>query len=357
MFILLLLLFNTLSAQISVDLLMPDLRDGLERVESLLYSNIGDAVSELETVATESLQKPKLTGAFGDAAGLTKPLPIISSIAITSKYSISLGSYASISTYTMDRSRIESDFDNMEPEDDMSIGANAQFLNTSITLPLNFLVPRLSLFASLGYIDFKYDDYFISNLSGTISTSYTVFRTIGPADKFKWTPITVQGGFSYGINRMGATIDIGVISDSFELDPDGDGPLLSQSIEVEIEPEIDVAVESNIGALTFNASTGVTILDSIHLYIGGGINFVYGDTSFTIDSDNEIVVVGYLSELIDEPGRISISGTIDGDDPEEFVSYLFTTLQFEVSSIFFNINALYQESKGISAGVSLGVFF
>lgn len=336
---------------------MPKLSSGLERLESLLYSNIGDATSELESTALESLEKPKLTGAFGDASALCKSISIISHIPNNTNYSLSIGGAGSLSSYTLDSSELEEDLKDIKPEDDFEIGANIQLLNTSLTLPLEYITPRLAVFTSFSYLDFEYENYYFESLNGTLALSYSVFRSLSPIKYIEWKPITLTGGLSYGRSRLGTKIEAGVISESFDLDPDGDGPLLSQSVEVEVEPTVDIGFNVDSGILIANAATGFTFLDSIHLYFGGGVNLVFGKTEFTINSSSDIRVLGYLSELIEEPGSVIVTGSIDGNSPDLYANYIFSTIQFDISTLFINLSVLYQPSRGISAGISFGALF
>lgn len=355
--ILLYIISSPIYAQIDVVINTPTLGDGMGNLQALLNANIGSAVSELVTVANDSLDKPAITGAFGSAAGLSRSLPVISSLPQSSRYSASLGGYGGIYSYSLDANEIKSDISSLTPEGDIEFGLSGQLLRTNFTVPMDFFIERLNLFTSLGYLNLTMDDYFIENLSITLAAGYTPIKDIKLHRNIKWKPLTLQGGISYGMNKIGVNIETGVITQEFDMDPDGAGPLLSETVTVELNPTLKMSLDTYIGTLNLSASSGGVFLDFIHLFFGGGINYTFGTTQISVDSNEDITVLGYLSNLIDEPGSISISGGVDGGSPVPLTGYIFSCIQFDISRTFINISALYFPDKGASAGVTFGVFY
>lgn len=359
-FILMIFSSVRINAQVRVNLVTPTLGSGMSQLEALLVANVGTAASEIETMLNETLHKPELTSSFGKATGLCSSISMMGNIPQFSKYSISIGANASLYSSTLDFEAISSKLVNLQPDDDFQFGIGVQGVNVNFSIPLTFLIEELSFLGSIGYLNISTNEYSISDFSALFSLGYSVFDEIEPSRSFKWNPLSIQIGISYGYNNLGTTIDGGVISETFEADPDSDGPLLPQSVSVELEPLIDIGLESQIGTVLFSLSSGISIFDSFHLFLGGGLNLMFGKTGISVYSEEEITVVGYLSELVEEEGSIKIGGSVSGGSvsggsPTVLLPYCYSGLQVDFSSSFINLTVLLNPKSGISGGISIGV--
>jgi len=344
-----------ISAQVSVDITTPTLGSGMSQLESLLVSNLGTAISEIEIMVNETLSKPELTSSFGNATGLCSAVSMLGNIPQFSNYSLSIGANASLYSNTLDFNVISDRLASLQPEDDFQFGIGVQGISANFSMPLFFLIEDLSVFGSIGYLNISTDEYFINDFSALASAKYSVFDAVEPSRIFKWTPLTVQAGISYGYNNLGTTIEAGAITETFEADPDSDGPLLAQNVSVEMNPLIDLGLESHIGTVLFSLSSGITVFDSFHLFLGGGLNLAFGKTGISVHSEEEINIIGYLSDLVEEEGSVLISGAVEGGPPKAFLPYIYSGLQFDFSSSFINLTVLYHPAAGISGGISMGV--
>ena len=70
----------------------------------------------------------------------------------------------------------------------------------------------------------------------------------------------MKAGAGWGRNTYGTTVEAGLISESFDLDLDGPGPVPGISLEVQVEPVIDIAVSTTIWNFSSSMATGVTLL-------------------------------------------------------------------------------------------------
>ena len=356
LFLILMILSSVgINAQVSVDLTMPTLGSGMSQLEALLISNVGTAASEIETMVNNTLYKPELTSSFGNATGLCSSISMLGNIPHFSKYSLSIGANASLYSNTLDFNEISDKFDDLQPEDDFQFGVGVQGLTANFSMPLTFLLENLSVLGSIGYLNISTDEYFIVDFSVLIAAKYSIFEPIRSSRIFKWTPLSVQAGLSYGYNNLGIIIEADTITETFEADPDSDGPLLPQNVSVELEPVINIGLESQIGTLMFSLSSGITVFDSFHFFLGGGLNLLFGKTGISVYSEEEINIIGYLSELVEEEGSILISGSVEGGPPKVFLPYLFSGLQIDFSSSFINLTVLFHPVSGISGGISMGV--
>ena len=355
-FILVILFYcQRISAEIAVSLEMPELGEGMGRLEALLAENIAPAMAEIDTSVVDLLEKPQLTGAFSTAVGLSSSLPLQGNGMVSSEYSLSLGSYASLYSYTFDTDALEERFSQLSEEDDFEFGVNIHLVNAGFYFPLRKLHPRSSGFVSLAYSDLSGEDIYVRSFFFQTALGHMPFRVKKLNRSFKWSPLYGQIAVSYSSSSLGTEFETGVIEEVFELDPDGNGPLIAQDVSIEIDPLVELGLESRIGTLTAAFSSGITLLDFLHCYIGAGISTAFGRTDIAVDSSDEITILGYLSGLIEEEGRFTISGSVEGSAPVVLLPYFFTGLQVDMSSLFLRIPFQYNPESGISSGISMGV--
>jgi hypothetical protein len=342
-------------AEINISIEMPVLGEGMSELETIMASNVGLAVSGIDLMIGDLLSKPKLTAAYGNATGLSHTLPILGSLPGNSDYSFTIGGYGGIFSDTFNIKILSEQFDTLNPEDDFSFGIGPNMLNNSITFPLDFILPGFSLFGSFGYVDFSNSDFFVRNISGILSLSYTILKDRNVEDFFKWSPLLVQAGISYGVSSLGVSMPAGLITEDFGIDPDGDGPLIPLSVTIEIDPVIEIGLEAQTGTFNLTLSTIISVFNFVHAYAGLGLNYTYGSTALTLFSYEDIVVKGYLENLIQEKGKITIGGTVEGVSPNGLLPFLFSGLQFDISNFFISIPILYHPVNGLGAGLSAGV--
>lgn len=347
--------FAPLQGEVDVDLRLPELGEGMAQLEALLAENIGPAVSDVETLVNETLDKPLLTLAVGNAVGLSSSMPMLGTLPNSSRYSLSFGGYTALYSYSFDVDALTERFAELTPEDDPEFGAGVTGVSANLTLPLEGVLRGLSLFASLAYSNLVDSEYSLKDLFAQAALGYTPFREVRGQDLFSWIPLHLQLGISFGYNRIGVQVEAGQISEEFEIDPDGGGPLVGQDVEVQINPVVDIGLESRIGTVSFALSTGLRLLDWFSFYLGSGGVISFGRTDIGVESTGEIVVVGYLSKLIEEQGVYSIDGAVEGSSPQALMGYFFGGFQWEISRMFTNVLLLYHPTTGLSGGISLGV--
>jgi len=88
---------------------------------------------------------------------------------------------------------------------------------------------------------------------------------------------------------------------------------------------------------------------------------VFGNTSVGLAVDEEIQIIGYLSELVDEPSRLVVSGSTEPIAPSTVQFSLFTSLSWQVGTyvctlpVSWRSNGLRGGRGGFAAGLFLGV--
>lgn len=346
---------SNLSADVTIRATMPELGPGMARLEALLAESLGPSIAEVEGTFNDLLDKPLLTGGFSSASELNGTLPFQGSLIRASEYSFAFGNYGTLYSDTLDPDRLEDQFSDMEEDDDFNFGMNLLLINTSFTIPLEQLIPRTTGFFSLAYADLSSDEYYLKNFFVQAALGYPILKKVSRRKLLVWHPLYGQGGLSYGFSRIGALVDAGTITDSFELDPDGSGPLLPQDVSIQIEPSGTVGLETHVGTLSFSLSTAISLLETFHYYLGAGVSFALGRTDISVESSEEIIVLGYLADLIEEQGSVSVQGDVKGSRAKTPLTYFFTGIQLDISSLFLTIPFSYSPGSGVSTGLSVGI--
>ena len=165
----------------------------------------------------------------------------------------------------------------------------------------------------------------------------------------------LQTGAAYGFQKLSARYELDSVSESFTVDPDGSGPMGSESVILSVEPEVEVALDTRVTSLSFTAATGLTFFKGLHITTGLGWHISTGRTVISVKGSDDIELGGYLEDYTEDSGSVSVSGNVSGSSPEWLRGYFFTDLQFDISKMFINIPILYTPYAGVSGGVSLGV--
>ncbi len=346
-------ILSSLPADIAVDLEIPELGEGMEQLERVLTENIAPMASDMENTVTELLEKPLITGAFASAAGMTAVLPFQGSLFHGRRVTLSFGFFVSLYSETFDIETLTVRIEELSEEDDFPLGANIHAVNFSAAFSLP--VPGLTGLAAFSYSDISGEQLYVNNFSVQAGAGYSPFRDMQAGRAFSWSPLYFRAGAGYYSSRIGAYASTGIVTREFEADPDGSGPLIGQTISVEVDPTADISLLSRIGTFSAALSTGISLLDFFHLYAGAGALLSIGRTDIAVDYSSPITVLGYLAELVEEEGSIGVTGTVEGSEPLLLMPTLFTGIQFGIGPFLLHIPFSWQPPGGIAAGVSLGV--
>lgn len=340
------------ASQVSVDITMPDLGDGMSALESIMAVNVASAVSEIANLVGDTLDKPLLTEAFGTAAAMTSGMAV-EAVKSWGSPSLFLGLGAAYASDTFDPQTQVERFEQLQADDDFYIGVGMEAVSFGATVPLDFLLPRFSAAFNTAYLNVITDEIVLRDFSIQAGVQYAPFNSM-EGQLWKWNPLTIKlsGGYTY--NHIGVLISAGVIEQSFSIDPDGAGPLFAQSVTIQLDPVIDLALESRVGNISPSLSTGLKFLDFFHVQLGGGCRFLFGQTDVSVSSDADIEVLGYLDDLIESDGSVSISGSVSGSSPDLLLPFFFGGVQFNFSRVFLSLSAAYYPSYKAAVQFSMG---
>ena len=341
-----------LFAEPTVTLTPPKLDPGMEAIEVMLQASAESFTGEIAELVNDSLAKPLFMEGFGGAAAMVVLVP--GGIHENASLSFSLGSAGSVFSENMSPKSIDA-INEMTPESDMKSGACIQPLVLRIALPLPFLLPGLNIGGSIGFMDAESGDYGIWAFSAGLSTGYTFFK---PRKRLiMWDGIALNIGADYAINRLTATIRPGVITEDIPIDPDGDGPLVPFPATLSLDPEIRAGVESSIHSYRIQATSGITFFEAFSLFGGMGFSFATAKAGISIETSEEIQVEGYLADLVETPGQISIHGTTAEVSSNSAGLYFLAGIKFSVGTFNLSVPVILKPSESLGVGAFLGIQF
>lgn len=333
--------------EVEIELTMPVFKEDYSKIETLLLENMGDLSSDFQILSEDTLNKPLITSAFSNINSINRGSLSLLSITNMDFYSFYLGSSLGVYLENLDIDSLTSTLESITPELDYSVGFTGDLLIIGLTIP-NFSL-------NFWYSNIDIDDYFFNSLGFSLGYSKSFINGLGRRNIFIWNPLKLGSSLSLGYNNLGVLLHPGLITQNFSFDPDDEGPLLPLGVDIEVDPEIKLSLETYSGAFTILAATGIELFNLFYINGGGGFNLQIGRSDILIESTQDIVVKGYLSNFIETPPRISINGSLSPQYSDLFMAFIFGNIQINISSIFINISGLYNFPNGLCAGLSFGV--
>lgn len=333
-------------SEISVDVNLNLGSNDIENLESTLEYYVISTFSEYEETLEDSFNKPKILSAFTTSSNMAQASNMTTHSDIIGRYFISIGGSAGGYSKTWDPEELEESIRGITPSVDLELGANIQLLNINLS----------SKYFTVGFsfIDLEKSDYFYQSASGTIYSGLTPFSPIRLTRNFSINPLSLAGGISYSRTQGGVTIYPGILEGSFQLDPDGGGPLTSEEVGIELDPVIEAGMVINSGILNFLLSSDLYIRDIVTFSLGSGVYQAFGEGNFYFKGNSDIELIGSLSSLLEESGSMNISGSIGHGTPKFFVGYIFTNIRVNFGGAFITFNALFNPPKGLALGITTG---
>jgi hypothetical protein len=348
-----------LSAQLQVEITPPELEEGLAQLEALVAVEVNAAAAEVTNFVNSVLEKPGILRGIGDATAAAATLRPNGAPSPDEQYRISIGSTVGVAAEVLHWDTMKDRIERLEQSDDMYVGAGANPLVLSFAFPAARLVSGLWFHTGAGYVDSSSAEFDVRGLGVSAAAGYPVLRGRPLGDYFSHTGVAATLGASVLQNEVSAVIEPGTVRQTFVVDPDGEGPVFGQDVSVEVDPEIEAAIESTVYSFSLGASTGIELLGFLGLSLGGTGEVVFGEASLSLSSDDEIEFNDYLSDLVAEDGqsRLVVSGSTEAVSPAPVQFSAFTALTFRVSSYEVIIPVSWRSNSGLGGGIFFGVAF
>jgi len=328
-----------------VDLTPPSLQPGMAGVEALLAANALAFVDDIRVRVEEGARKPRLFEAFAMATGIASAVPSASHEA-ASGFSLAVGSAAAVHASSFGPEMLAA-LEGIGLEGDLEAGACAE----PMVLRARYRFPSgaVDLALGLGYFDAVIQGYGAESLMGDASCGYRIGAPGSGA--LAWEALRLETGCSLAINTLSGSFRTGPISQTVPIDPDASGPLVPIYATISVDPPILLAMESRVLNARLQASTGFSLLGALSLSLGAGGVLTWGGSALSLDTEAPIEVQGYLEGLVDQPGRISISGTAASYPYLGVSPYASAALSFTVGAFSLSLPLVYGYPGGLGAGL------
>jgi len=344
-------------AQVQIEIVSPQLEDGLAEIEAIVDEQISAAAAEVENYANPFLEKPEIMRAFADAGAAAAGVYPAIAPRDRETWELVLGSVGAFTSFSFDPGEVEERLEGFTEEDDIYLGAAAYPLYFSLSGPVEWITPDLRATVAGGYLRADAAEVQIRGFGLALRGDYPVVPSVAIGRVASFSGVLVGGGFSWLRNVIAVEVSPGLITEEFSIDPDGSGPIFSQDVSVEVEPEVTASLETNVFSLGTSVSTGIELLDFLALSGGIAGELVFGNTALNLSADDEIVLTGYLSDLVVEGGdaRLIVSGGTDPVSPTVAQLAIFGALTWRVAPYRVSIPVAWRSVGGLAAGIEFGV--
>lgn len=343
-------------ADLAVAFTAPELAPGMASLETMLQAEAEGFLDEVLALVEEVVDKPLFMKAFTGAAVTSSLLP--GQLAARDGIAFSVGSAAALWSADWSPAALER-LGAIGTDDDLEAGAGVQPLLAQVAFSLDRFLPGLDGGAYAGFMDVQGSGFGIKSFSVGLFSGLALFAP--PVDArpamVGWQGLRLSLGGGYSTGTLGMLVEPGPVYQTIPIDPDGEGPLVALSTTIQVDPSVMAGVKSSVYGVRFLVSTGLSLFRSISLVAGAGGSLSAGSSSVSLESDDDVVVLGYLSSLVvpGGEGRIQISGSAAAVNSVLVSPVLTAGLGFRVGAFQLSVPVVWNLPAGLGVAVLVEV--
>lgn len=337
------------AAQVTVTIVAPDLGEGRETLEALLASEASAFSARLGSFVEENLDRPLFMRGFSGASASADLLPG----RLEARGGLVLSAGMAAAAWSADDYRTTIDrLSALGKDDDLEAGAAVRPLFLQAALPLGFILPGLDAGLWAGYLSARGADRGGESWTAGLSAGFDFLRGgSGRFIAFEGFRVAAAAGWSRADADL--TVRPGPVYQDVPLDPDGAGPLQPQTVTLLVDPAVRAGLRTSAFAARIEAGAGASLLRTFGLRAALGVAASATESSIYLSSDDEVVVQGYLSGLVERNGRVAIGGGTRPETRVLVVPYAALIPSFRVGPFALALQAAWNFREGLSAGVFL----
>jgi len=337
-------------ADLAVVFTAPKLESGMASLETMLQTEAEGFMDDVLALVEEVVDKPLFMKAFTGAA-VTSSL-LSGHLATRDGIAFSVGSTAALWSADWSPATLER-LGAISTEDDLEAGAGVQPLIAQAAVSLRRLVPGLDAGVYAGFMDVQGAGFGLNSFSVGLFSGLTLFApAVGAVPGMVgWQGLRLSLGGGYSTGTLSMLVEPGPIYQTIPVDPDGTGPLVALSTTIQVDPSVMAGVRSSVYGARFLASTGLSLFRSISLSVGAGGSLSAGSSSVSLESTDEVVVLGYLSSLVETNGTITISGSTAAVSSVLVSPILTAGLTFRVGAFELSVPVIWNVPAGLGLAV------
>jgi hypothetical protein len=214
-------------------------------------------------------------------------------------------------------------------------------------LNLGFILDGLHVAFKFGKFDYGVDksDFKIdyeSNLFGVLLNYQLIKEKAILSRILLWRGLSLESGFIYSNNII-----------SFYKDLDALAPFASAGYTVEVDPSIDLVLDTKTVVVPLEVYTSIRLLYVLNIGVGGGLDYVpYGRTSFSLKSAGTMKVTAPV--VVD--GTAAIDAGTDDVASDKFRPKMMMNFGLSLGPVFIDMPASYYfTDNGYAIGLSAGM--
>jgi len=336
-------------ADLAVVFTTPELKPGMASMETMLQFEAEGFLDDVLALVEDVVDKPLFMQAFTGAA-VTSSL-LSGHLAAGDGVAFSVGSTMSLWSADWSPAALER-LGAISTDDDLEAGAGVQPLLAQAAVSLGRLLPGLDAGVYAGFMDVQGIGFGIKSFSAGLFSGLTLFAPAdGAPGMVGWQGLRLSLGGGYSSGTLSMLVEPGPIYQTIPVDPDGTGPLVALSTTIQVEPSVMAGVRSSVYGVRFLASTGLSLFRSISLVVGAGGSLSAGSSSVSLESTDDVVVLGYLSSLVETNGTITISGSTAAVRSVLVSPILAAGLGFRVGAFELSVPVVWNIPKGLGLAV------
>jgi hypothetical protein len=337
-------------SDLAVAFTVPELKSGMASLETMLQIEAEGFLDDVLALVEEVVDKPLFMKAFTGAA-VTSSL-LSGHLEARDRVAFSVGSTAALWTSDWSPATLEQ-LDAISTDDDLEIGAGVQPLLAQAAISLGRFVPGLDAGVYAGFMDVQGSGFGLRSFSAGLFSGLTLFAPATEArpGMLGWQGLRLSLGGGYSSGTLSMLVEPGPIYQTIPVDPDGAGPLVALSTTLQVDPSVMAGVKSSVYGVRFVASTGLSLFRAINLALGAGGSLSAGSSSVSLESADEVVVLGYLSSLVETDGAITISGSTAAVSAVLLSPILTAGIGFRVGAFELSIPVVWNVPAGLGFAV------
>ena len=290
-------------------------------------------------------------------------------------FALTVGGMAGIEVPSTDSSKLEDEFDKIEDEGDVALGAAIQIWSAHLGINIGKLpiVPE-DLYLGLKFGTFSKDFEFgddddkhkldFDALNWGLSLNYQLIKQKSLFGLLVWRGISLGSGFLFQSNKINYELNLDPKEEDFvqtltiETEVQGQTVVRDEDLEgvVTVDPSINLGVESTTYTIPLEVMTGVRLLYIISLSLGAGVDLNFGSTDIILKSNGNVSVDGEVSEYVSmSDGDVLINGSTKDKSPSLVRPRVMANAGIGIGPVVLDVPVSYYFNNGYSVGASVGI--
>lgn len=329
---------------------------------------------DLRTQLAPFSEQKKLAQGFGNAGAYSGQAASLQGFQGYSLFAFTAGGMMGVQLPTMDPNKMQTVFDTVSKEGDISagFGVSAPVFNIGINAQKVFGLiglgkPFKNIYLNVHFGGGKFDSPTVSgaeDLALSFSSSnfglgvnYQLVKSFGLLGGFlRWRGINLGSGLTVNNTNFKASIELDEIKENFT-ETVSDPTTVEVTSSITMKPKLTMDTKANTVTIPFEATTAFQALWLFNVNVGAGFDLVFGSSTILLTADTPInVSVDLGSAQINSestPGKAEVEAKTKAS-PSIARARLMSGVGFNFGPVKVDMPVYYYLNSGFAAGLTLG---